>query len=936
MRTSIHLPGAGHVAKQSTSQSNPQSRSSQVGGGGGRGGTQTRDDDTDDDDDDDKKPGGGSGATVAKPSGDINDPDVPYGPGEKGDKTGTKPKGPCEEVADSLRGSDYVANQIPEEIENQKKAMERFKASVDKLREKLAKVESHLRPMREKVESLAQELTQAESDLKTAKSEARGAENLGGYGKIKLAALKKAQGKSSTLRSQYSQAKSGLDQQTASFNKDISSLRRQAQKDLYRADPNSKKAESMGRTDMLHNEFRDLARLEQRREISDRVFEQKAKELQDKIDKGGDKAEDYQEQLDNLNRGKKDVDDKMNSRERMIKQEINRQQKLNAEDGVGPFDQKGLFEGIGEAAMELNRQRNKIKQLRDTFAKAAKNDCPPKGSQKAVDELDKRLKDLEALIKTLEDRQKDMDAGYPLSAEEKKSMEFNANRIAESSKGHGGEKSMASFYLESQAEEIARTFDPTDPRVGLKKAFWYSVGVVEGVGKAIKGLIELGIGTLDLIGETAAKYAGFEDGGIFGTDASKVLQGILGGADGNINLDGLEKLAQGIDKAISTYLHKLSRSGDLDKNVSRAGGRLAGELVVGDAVVAAVIGKLATVVRGADELADIGKVINKGADGAPPGTSTGGRVGGRVDDAIPSAPGTPKKPRGPPAVAAKDFKGKVLPDQKGVKPKPLDDAAAAKLEKENGFREDHAKNMHEFAQKKGVYMVVRDGNPDSVKFMKDPNKMPKPMSCKAKTAKAGPKENRGLVVNPTHPKQAAYWKADIDAAKAAGDTKKVAWLEENHAKAVKTWNSYKGEMKASGYSVNQKTGIVEFTDPVTGQHFNGVHGDYDLHGVFKPAQGGAGPKKVSFGSGSKFDSNGVDVEGGALRSQFSDAIDPNKPYVRHGGQDDWMPDPKKVPHKGPDPPVTVFLPDGGTPVRLETAADMKKFYEGTMGVKWEY
>ena len=56
-----------------------------------------------------------------------------------------------------------------------------------------------------------------------------------------------------------------------------------------------------------------------------------------------------------------------------------------------------------------------------------------------------------------------------------------------------------------------------------------------------------------------------------------------------------------------------------------------------------------------------------------------------------------------------------------------------------------------------------------------------------------------------------------------------------------------------------------------------------------------------------------------------------KEFVLHGGQDDWL-------HEGKtsDPPVTVFFPDGRPPLRLETAVDMKRFYENVMRVQWEY
>ena len=42
--------------------------------------------------------------------------------------------------------------------------------------------------------------------------------------------------------------------------------------------------------------------------------------------------------------------------------------------------------------------------------------------------------------------------------------------------------------------------------------------------------------------------------------------------------------------------------------------------------------------------------------------------------------------------------------------------------------------MNEFAQEHDTFLLVRDGNPDSVKFFDDPDMMAKPMSSKAKTA----------------------------------------------------------------------------------------------------------------------------------------------------------------------------------------------------------
>lgn len=864
------------------------------------------------------------------------------------DKSKPKPVDPCKEVADTLRNPGIIEEPHPDFISNQKKAMERFKQSVSKLHARAQEVEKHLKGRRDQLANVESRLREAESALKKAKSAARGAENLGGYGKIKLRELKTAKINASRLRAEYGPMSSALKRDTASFGRDIAKLKRQAQKDLYRADPKAKHAESLDRVDQYYEANRDLSHLNQRRTMSDRIFAEKSRELQRKIDKGGSQADDYQRQLDNLNRGKKDYDKSLNSRERNLKQHINHLQKQNGEDGVGPFDKHGLLDGVGEAGMQLNKEYNKIKKLRDTLAKAAKNNCPPKGSEKAIAELDKRLKDIQSLMDTFENRYDEIDKGYPLSEEDKKSIEFNIRRVADGSKKFDGEKSMASFYLESQAEEIARTFDPTDPRVGLKKAFWYTVGVVEGVGKAIKGLVDLGVGTLDLIGETAAKYAGYEDGGIFGTDASAVLQKVLGGADGNLNLDGLEKLAKGMDKAISAYFKKLSRSTDYDKTLSRAGGQFAGEFVVGDKVLGGVI-KGASKLYGATKARKTLKGLKTGTGAskappppripdingppktpdAPPGTSSGRRGAGAADN-VPQGPKvTPKEPRGPPKVAKELDNTKPL-ERGNRQAKPLDEATAKDLETQNGFRRDHADNMHQFAQEHDAFVIVRDGNPDSVKFMDNPDMMPKPVTSKAKTAKVGPETNKGLVVDPTHPTQAKYWDDAIADAANAGDAEKLAWLKKHRRKAITEWNKYGKKMQKQGYFV-QDNGVIGYTDPKTGKVYKGIHGDYDLHGVYKATPDGSrATGRVSYGEGTTI------KDGEALRNQFNRKIDPKKDYIQHGAQDDWVPDPKMVPNKPPDPPATIFFPDGRPPKRLETAADMKKFYETEMGIKFDY
>ena len=149
--------------------------------------------------------------------------------------------------------------------------------------------------------------------------------------------------------------------------------------------------------------------------------------------------------------------------------------------------------------------------------------------------------------------------------------------------------------------------------------------------------------------------------------------------------------------------------------------------------------------------------------------------------------------------------------------------------------------------------------------------MAKPMSSKAKTAKVGP--DRGLVVNPSHPAQSKYWDDAIEAARKSGNTEELAWLEKNRQKAVETWDHYAMDMLHNNYQVNPKTGVVEYVEVLpdgSTKTWKGIHGDYDLHGAYRKAPDGT-MENVSFGSGQKFDSNGFDVEGTALRQQLGGA-----------------------------------------------------------------
>jgi hypothetical protein len=133
---------------------------------------------------------------------------------------------------------------------------------------------------------------------------------------------------------------------------------------------------------------------------------------------------------------------------------------------------------------------------------------------------------------------------------------------------------------------------------------------------------------LDTIGESVAVDLGFEEGGIFGTENLDTINNALAGISNNANFDGLVKLVVAGGKAIDDKLTELSRSGDIDWATAQFGGQVAGEVVVGDAVIAGALGKAGTLVRGADEAADVGR-----AAGALDDAADAARAGTKIDDA---------------------------------------------------------------------------------------------------------------------------------------------------------------------------------------------------------------------------------------------------------------------------------------------------------------
>ncbi len=739
------------------------------------------------------------------------------------------------------------------------------------------------------------------------------------------------------------------------YKKELASLVRDYQKKLWAVDKGARRRSEVQRIDEYYETLQAFRRYQQMRKAAEKAFKSvidntTSQIVQAEAQGDEDTAERLRRELRNIKEGKKYWDRTHDSREAMYRRRLSDMEYRNSVDGVGPTSPDELADKLAEYAelvrKELNRVNKAIARLQsevDTGSLIAVVDAQGNKVMPQLDALRERAEQLRSALEGIIERKRDVESGYKLTQSDAERVIRSAVMIAEASRDSEEEKSFARLFAESLGSEILHNVRPD---VAFKKNVAFAWGMVQGVASAIKGLAEFGAGFSDLMYESYAQALGFEDGSVFGTDATDALMSVI---DNYGSPEGLVKACMDAGEAIDKELTRIERSGDIDWYAAEAGGKIVGETVVADALVEGAVSRLGSLINRTDELIDIAKAAGRISDETE--IMTRGDDLARLPKRMPETPESvaraksvasgekiltrpldrPVSPRGPPKPAPLLDNTRPLPINRSKKIKPLSDDVLDALEMNNGFRKDHARAMNEFAQQTDTYLIVRNGNPDSVPRFSDPDAVPKPMSSKAKTAKVG--EDVGFVVDPTHPRQKKFWDDEMAVAMLEGDMERLAWLEENYLKAYKTWQKYGKEMIDSGMFKVDDAGLVRIKveNPDGSIVWKKIHGDYDLHGVYKRNPDGT-VSRVNFG-------NGLDVEDGAvLRKQLADKISKEKVYIQHGAQDDWIIDPHKFKNaiKPPDPPVTVFFPDGRPPKTLNTAEEMRKFYEQEMGIEFPY
>jgi hypothetical protein len=210
---------------------------------------------------------------------------------------------------------------------------------------------------------------------------------------------------------------------------------------------------------------------------------------------------------------------------------------------------------------------------------------------------------------------------------------------------------------------------------------------------------------------------------------------------------------------------------------------------------------------------------------------------------------------------------------KGYKP--------AKKPKDRGMRPRDSVAFRDVAKENDIIILVRNSNPDAVEYIGKEGYAAKPEELKAKSRKTPP--NKGL---------------------AAADPKDQRLIDMlNKDKPPLSYDEFVKKLDKSGYGVaSEQEGYVVYQKSTGTKYYS----DYDLHGVYDAKTG-----KDAYNENLRKN----------LNKKFGDEI------IQHGPHDDWPKrnKPEAGPNRGPQPPVTAYLPDGSA-VNLESIEEMEQFY----------
>lgn len=206
---------------------------------------------------------------------------------------------------------------------------------------------------------------------------------------------------------------------------------------------------------------------------------------------------------------------------------------------------------------------------------------------------------------------------------------------------------------------------------------------------------------------------------------------------------------------------------------------------------------------------------------------------------------------------------------------------AVPLPAERGMTEADDVVFRGLAMNQKLILIVRESNKAAVRFTGKPGYAPKPETLKAKTIQGDPAQDKNVGLasaNPADPRLKEMLRADF--------------ME---------YPTYLLLLRKHGYKVGPAPHFL-VSDARTGVFF---YSDIDLHGVYD-TQGRQRWNKSLIG---------------VFNARLKDRL------IQHGPHDCWEKrnSPEAGPNGGPQPPVTVYMPDG-TLFYLRTQEQMQAFY----------
>jgi hypothetical protein len=208
-------------------------------------------------------------------------------------------------------------------------------------------------------------------------------------------------------------------------------------------------------------------------------------------------------------------------------------------------------------------------------------------------------------------------------------------------------------------------------------------------------------------------------------------------------------------------------------------------------------------------------------------------------------------------------------------PRPKEESQLSR----NGISEIDDVALRKFVMAHKVILILRDSNPDSLRWVGAPNAVPKPMALKAKTLR--PPDDPARLTT-TERLEEKYYEPYYGLASARGLSAKA-----------------RQEILDAGFLIQPKCNGEVITTR-SGQY---IYADIDVHGIY-------GLDGTWAGSNAALKTlNGTTIER----------------FFQHGAQDDFFHrnDPTNKMY-GPQPPVTIYLP--GQVIHLATMEEMRAFY----------